>query len=158
HGALASNGDPAGANADSMLARLPDVDVAIDVDDVDADRAAHVVRIVVAMPVVRMADVQVMVRVQMVRVPTDRESGRYTPEVTGPERIRGRRGVVLDRIGPRVVPDRRVVMVMMGGHLARLVVRHVDDLRVRRRDSDRARVLGNHHALVAGEITRFARL
>src|SRR5690606_28063009 len=83
HDALARHRHAARAHADAMLARLPHVHVAIDVHDVDADRSADVERVVVAMPVIRMADVQVMMGVQMVRMPTDHERGRDAPEVSG---------------------------------------------------------------------------
>lgn len=92
----------------------------------------------------------VMVQMQMMRVPSDREIRGHAPEETRrPEVTRGV-GVVVERIGDRVVTVNRPRLV--DDNLGRLIDRDIDDLGVGRPDLDDVAVIGNDLPVVGAEI------
>src|SRR5690606_25732196 len=154
HGAFAHVPDDSIRARAVTLPRLPDVNVVLVTYDIDVDRMTHEERRVIVMPVERVMRMQMMVDMHVVRVPADHERRRDAEEKAEMEMVVRRIRVVIDRIRPRVVVNRHVVM---HDDMPRLVVRHVDDLGIRRPYADRVVALVDDEPIVALEVARFAR-
>ena len=96
----------------------------------------------------------VVIDVQVMRVPPDREGRRHTPEPRIVEMIVERVprgvGVVVHRVGARIVVIDRARLV--DDHFLGLVVRHVDDVFLHRGDRNSARLLGDELVVVRLQI------
>ena len=87
--------------------------------------APVIVTEIVIMPIVRVSGITVVVDMQLMIPPAEGECGGYTPEITGPEVMIGRIGIIVDRVsGGIVVIDR---LTLVDNHFFRHVVRHVDN-------------------------------
>lgn len=106
----------------------------------------------IGIPVVRVADVTVMMRIQSVGQPTENISGRHAPEESGSEPIVGRVGIVIDRARERVVIVRRRTLI--NDDPLGLIVRNVNDLRLRPLDFNYTVVAADDLVIVAFEIPR----
>ena len=87
--------------------------------------APVIVTRIVIMPIVRMSGITVVVDMQVMIPPAEGECGGYTPEITGPEVMIGRIGIIVDRVRGGIVMIDRPTLV--DNHFFRYVVRHLDD-------------------------------
>jgi len=143
--------------------RPPIVAVTITIGS-DAIIAIHVISVVgmdvwasippvvpVRMPIVRMAMIAVVIDVQAVRVPTDRECRRNTPEKTIVKRIPCRIRIVVNRVWPGVVVINRTWLIH--DDTFGFIVRNVDDVFLDWRDLNYAIFLRNGLVVVALQIS-----
>ena len=145
------------------MLRPPIVAVTITIGS-DAIIAIHVISVVgmdvrasippvvpVRMPVVRMAMIAVVIDVQAVRVPTDRESRRNTPEKTIVEGIPCRIRVIVNRVWPGVVVINRTWLIH--DDTFGFIVRNVNHVVRDWRDLNYAIILRNGLVVVALQIS-----
>ena len=113
-------------------------------------RSPVVMVIVIMTSVIRVTPETVVIHMQVVGQPADREGCRHAPEITRVKRVSIRVGVVIKRIGMRII-------VVHGPRLInddafRLVVRNVNDVLVRRRDLDHAIFIADGLTIVSLQI------
>jgi hypothetical protein len=113
-------------------------------------RSPVVMVIVILASVIRMTPVTVVIHMQVVGQPADREGCRHAPEVTGVKRVTIRVGVVINRIGMRII-------VVYGPWLVnndaiRLVIGNVNNLLVRRRNLDHAILIADGLTIVSLQV------
>ena len=102
----------------------------------------------VVVPVIRVPEIAVVPDVQMVAIPADCEGRRHSPEIVVMKRMAGGIGIVVNRIGARIVVINTSRLI--DDDFFRFVVGHVDDVVLNRCDADDAILFG--HLL---EVVRF---
>ena len=145
----------------AIMSRMPAVALVVVVDR-DA-RTIHVRRVVgidrrpaippvvvVTVPVVGVAVITVVIDVQAVRKPADRESRRHAPEKAVVEVVVRRVGVVVHGVGTRIVVVDRPRLV--NNDTFGLVIRHVYDVVGNRRNLDDAVVARHLLVVVAFQV------